>query len=141
LRERLVDLGLIIAALLAAGKLGARRDVRIHADAVRAMLRHGWPMNVRELEQCLEAACVLADDGVITVEGLSPAVVASASAEGGAWSRAASEIEMAPADRRNAIVALLAKHEGNLAAVARELRTSRSQLYRLIERYGIEDKP
>ena len=85
---------------------------------MRAMLRYGWPMNVRELEQCLGAACVLAEDGAITVDDLPPAVVA-------------------PADRRHAILALLTKHEGNIAAVARELHTSRSQLYRLIERYGL----
>jgi len=139
LRERLVDLGMIIARLLAAGKLGAR-GVRLQSDAVRAMLRYGWPMNVRELEQCLAAACVLADDGVITVDNLPAAVVALAS-DGGAWSRAEPDPEPAPAERRHAILALLTKHDGNIAAVARELRTSRSQLYRLIERYGIEDKP
>jgi DNA-binding NtrC family response regulator len=38
-------------------------------------------------------------------------------------------------------VALLAKYEGNLSAVARELKTSRSQLYRLMERYGLSEKP
>jgi transcriptional regulator with PAS, ATPase and Fis domain len=58
LRDRLVDLGLLIAALLEAGKLGARRGVRFQSDAVRAMLRYHWPMNVRELEQCIGAACV-----------------------------------------------------------------------------------
>jgi transcriptional regulator with PAS, ATPase and Fis domain len=140
LRERLVDLGMIIARLLAGCKLGAGRSIRLQSDAVRAMLRYRWPMNVRELEQCLAAACVLADDGVITADDLPPAVVALAT-DGGAWSRAVPEGELAPADRRHALLALLTKHEGNLAAVARELRTSRSQLYRLIERYGIEDKP
>ena len=77
---------------------------------------------------------------MITVDDLPAAVVALAS-DGGAWSRADPDPEPAPAERRHAILALLTKHDGNIAAVARELRTSRSQLYRLIERYGIEDKP
>jgi transcriptional regulator with PAS, ATPase and Fis domain len=132
LRDRLVDLGLLVAALLAAGKLGARRGVRIQPDAVRAMLHHDWPMNVRELEQCLGAACVLAENGVITAGDLPPSV-ASAPEH--------AQPEPEPVDQRAAIVALLARHEGNLSAVARALRTSRSQLYRLMERYGIGDKP
>jgi transcriptional regulator with PAS, ATPase and Fis domain len=62
LRERRVDIGLLIAALLSAGKLGARRGIRLQGDAARALVRHDWPMNVRELEQCLHAACMLSDD-------------------------------------------------------------------------------
>jgi transcriptional regulator with GAF, ATPase, and Fis domain len=159
LRERRVDLGLLVAALLSAGKLGARRDVRMAGDAARAMVRHDWPMNVRELEQCLSAAYVLADDGVITAEDLPPAVAAAlgftrtsdrvgtppaAAAAPAAPAAARPGVPAAPAagaDRRALIVALLAKHEGNLSAVARALRTSRSQVHRLMERYGIAGKP
>ena len=132
LRERLVDLGLLIAALLADGKMGARRGVQIENEAIRAMLRHDWPLNVRELAQCLAAACVLADDNIITAGDLPRSMVAGAPAE---------EDEAAPADQRATIIALLAKYEGNLSAVARALHTSRSQLYRLMERYGLADKP
>jgi transcriptional regulator with PAS, ATPase and Fis domain len=140
LRERLVDLGVIAAALMAAGKLGARRGVRFQSEAVQAMLRYTWPMNVRELEQCLGAACALAEHDVITVDDLPPSIRTRAEPERTAG-LAVSAIEQAPADQRATIVALLAKHDGNLAAVARELRTSRSQLYRLMERYAIADKP
>jgi len=134
LRDRLVDLGLLVSRLLAAAKLGARPGMRFQPDAVRAMLRYGWPMNVRELEQCIGAACVLAEDGVITAAELPPSITSGRAPE-----PAASDPE--PVDQRGQIVALLAKHDGNLSAVARELKTSRSQLYRLMERYGISEKP
>jgi transcriptional regulator with PAS, ATPase and Fis domain len=152
LRERRVDLGLLVAALLSAGKLGARRDVRIESEAARALVRHSWPMNVRELEQCLGAAYVLADDGVITTDHLPPAIAGALGLPGtserlGTAPATAGEAPggtaapAARAGRRARIIALLAEHEGNLSAVARALRTSRSQLHRLLERYGIPGKP
>src|SRR5262249_49500560 len=57
LRWRREDLGLLIASLLR--KLGAQR-ASFTCEAGRALLRHRWPMNIRELEKALEAALVLA---------------------------------------------------------------------------------
>ena len=128
LRERIVDLGLLIAALLAAGKLGTRPGVRIRSEAARALVRRDWTMNVRELEKCLGAACALAQDGVITVDDL-PAAAAAPASDDGAKPR--------PADR-DGLLAVLENHGWNLSTVAQELRTSRTQVYRLIERHGIE---
>jgi transcriptional regulator with PAS, ATPase and Fis domain len=150
LRDRRVDLGLLIAALLSADKLGARREVRMESDAARALVRHDWPMNVRELEQCLGAAYVLADDGVITTDDLPPAIAGALDAPPEPASLADSPSTATPgapaaragrAGRRALIVALLAEHDGNLSAVARAMRTSRSQVHRLMERYGIPGKP
>ena len=146
LRERRVDLGLLIAALLTSGKLGPPRDVCLHADAARALLRHDWPMNVRELEQCMRAAYVLADDGIITAEDLPTALLAPGPATAAAAAVAATdeatddEPAAARGDPRARIEALFAEHDGNVSAVARELRTSRSQLRRLMARYGIAGK-
>jgi len=74
LRHRREDLGLIIAALLP--KLAPDRAGRITFtyDAARALLRHAWPHNVRELERCLAAAIVLAGDGTVRLEHLPEAV-------------------------------------------------------------------
>jgi sigma-54 dependent transcriptional regulator, acetoin dehydrogenase operon transcriptional activator AcoR len=149
LRERVVDLGLLIAALLDAGKLGARRDLRLHGDAAHRLLRHDWPMNVRELEKCLHAASLLTEDGVITADDvlpprstapdltphLPPAGRPVPPAVPGAAEPGAAD------DRRALLVALLAEHAGNVSAVARELRTSRTHVHRLIARYAIASKP
>jgi hypothetical protein len=74
LRQRREDLGLIIAALLP--KLAPERAGRItfSYEAARALLRHTWPANVRELERCLAAAIVLAGDGAVRLEHLPEAV-------------------------------------------------------------------
>jgi transcriptional regulator of acetoin/glycerol metabolism len=148
LRDRRVDLGLLVAALRSDGKLGPRRDVRLHGETARALVRHDWPMNVRELAQCLHAACMLAEDGEITPDDLPPAIATSP--EGAPVRPPEDPSASAPAapgaaqasrtDRRAEIVALIAEHRGNLSAVARALRTSRSQLQRLLVRFGIDSR-
>jgi transcriptional regulator with GAF, ATPase, and Fis domain len=144
LRDRRVDLGLLIAALLSAGKLGPRRGLVMQADAARALVRYDWPMNVRELEQCLHAAHLLAEDRVITPDDLPPSISSPPGGSGTADHDApatdpvqAASISPEAAELRGRIVALLAEHDGNLSAVARSLRTSRSQLHRLMARCGI----
>lgn len=152
LRERVVDLGLLVAALLAAGKLGPRRDVRMESNVARAMIRHDWPMNVRELEKALSAAYLLAEDGIITAEDLpatlaaslglaeAPEAVSAPPATTGTALDDAAAPEVDP-DQRALLVALLAEHNGNLSAVARAMRTSRSHVHRLRKRYEIDGKP
>src|SRR5205085_12218252 len=74
LRWRREDLGLLIATLLR--KLAPERAARVAftCEAARALLRHRWPHNVRELEKCLETALVLAGDGPIDVQHLPHAL-------------------------------------------------------------------
>lgn len=43
LRARRVDLGLLVAALISAGKLGPPRVLRMQGDAAR-LVRHDWPI-------------------------------------------------------------------------------------------------
>jgi sigma-54 dependent transcriptional regulator, acetoin dehydrogenase operon transcriptional activator AcoR len=124
LHARMEDLGLLIASLLARLEPdGPPR--RLSRTAARALFRHRWPLNVRELEQALRAAIATATGPEITSDDL----------------RLETGLDAAPsaqhADGRARIVALLDKHEGNLTAVARGLSTSRSQVRRLLARHGL----
>ncbi|HYY51946.1 MAG TPA: sigma 54-interacting transcriptional regulator [Myxococcales bacterium] len=60
LRERREDLGLLIRTLLERHAGEGNRQLSFTCDAARALLLHGWPRNVRELEKALQAAVVLA---------------------------------------------------------------------------------
>jgi len=149
LRERTADLGLLIAALLVAGKLGPRRDLRLRSDVAHRLLRHNWPMNVRELEKCLHAASLLTEDGVIMADDVLPAPLATAElmhyrapAEQVVPPRAAETVDPDAADNRRALlITLLAEHNGNVSAVARAMGTSRTHVHRLIARYALARKP
>jgi len=126
LRERRADLGLVIASLL---RRLATAPIRLAPAAVRLLLEHDWPGNVRELEKCLELAIVRSRAGVIEREHLelAPPPIPP-------------EPQLSAADRarRDELTALLAKHGGNVSAVARELTKDRVQIRRWIARYGID---
>ena len=126
LRRRPEDLGLIVGNLLARAK---REDARLTPEAGRALLRHDWPRNVRELEHTLTAALAVAGDAPVGLVHLPEALRGEAEQPG---SPAAS-----PEDARGELEALLRAHEGNVSAVARALGTSRSQVRRLAARHGL----
>jgi transcriptional regulator of acetoin/glycerol metabolism len=132
LRERREDLGVICAELLLRITDSAGTSRTLEPAAVRALFAHTWPGNVRELDHALRFAIAHASSE-ITLADLPDSVRAPADPP--------SETSASPADPRARIVALIAEHSGNLSAVARALQTSRSQVRRLLERYGIELKP
>jgi sigma-54 dependent transcriptional regulator, acetoin dehydrogenase operon transcriptional activator AcoR len=155
LRERREDLGLLTVALLQ--RLAPGRDVRFEPDAARALCRYDWPLNVRELEQCLMSALVLARGGPIGLEHLPAAVAAgplrnasrnAAAAPGGAQPPAAgsptASLDHAFASdvgdvmlERQQISDALARCGGNQSRAAKLLGISRNTLIARIERHGL----
>ena len=137
LRERREDLGLLTAALLRRHFPG--RDVEMTCPAARALLSYRWPLNIRELERCLQAAVVLAGEGPVELRHLSPLVAASL-AEAPAPATGGSSAGLAEPDRRRReeIVAALRETDGNVTAAARVMGKARVQLQRWIKRYRID---
>jgi sigma-54 dependent transcriptional regulator, acetoin dehydrogenase operon transcriptional activator AcoR len=130
LHARMEDLGMLVASLLARLEPeGVAR--RLSRAAARALFRHRWPLNVRELEQVLRSALATATGAELAasdVRLLAEPVAAEAEVPAGAT----------PAqDPRERIVALLGQHAGNVTAVARALATSPAQVRRLLARYGL----
>lgn len=134
LRDRKVDLGLLVASLLASTKLDAAANLRLHREAARAMLRYDWPMNVRELEQCLRASSVLAEEGLITLADL-PAPVADALDDTSAEDDAPSA---ADEDLKRELLVRMAEARGNVSEVARIMGKARQQVQRWARRFGID---
>jgi transcriptional regulator with PAS, ATPase and Fis domain len=137
LRERLVDLGLLVAALLSSERLGARTDLRLHRKAARAMLRYDWPMNVRELEQCLRAAAALAENGLITVDDLPGAIAAALGPDGDAEDDTP---EARDEELRRELLVQLADAKGNLSEVARAMGKARQQIQKWVRRFAIDPR-
>jgi transcriptional regulator of acetoin/glycerol metabolism len=126
LRERRRDIGLLCAELLPRVAGARAAELRFQRAAARTLLTHDWPHNVRELEQVLARAMALLDGNEILVDHLPDDLVHRVAGA-------------ARADSGGAQLArLLRQHAGNLSAVARALTTSRSQVKRMVVRYGLD---
>lgn len=132
LRERAEDIPLIAGALMRdlSEKFGVHRE--LSADAVDALLMQSWPGNVRQLAACLERAAVLSGAETIEPSHLNlDGAPAGVSVENG-------RLEDCKASAvRQALVAA----RGNRSEAARRLGIGRAQLYRLMGRYGLADRP
>jgi transcriptional regulator with GAF, ATPase, and Fis domain len=134
LRERRCDLGLLVASLLR--RLPGGERARFAPAAAYALLRYDWPLNVRELERSLGTALALAGDQPIAVEHLPEAVAAAATISDEA-DRPAPSGERDDT-LRGELLKLLARHHGNIAAVAREMGKQREQIHRWARRLRID---
>ncbi len=133
LRERKEDILPLIDTLLGRVCKRLQRPLpSISSAAMRAMVAHSWPGNVREIANALERAVVLNDYDVITEEDLMLPLTASDSDKvlHDASVRGLSLQEVSEIYSR---LVLQAQH-GNKAATARVLGIDRRTLYRMLEK-------
>jgi transcriptional regulator with GAF, ATPase, and Fis domain len=135
LRERLVDFGLIASAVLARAAHG--RAIRFSLGALRVLLRHDWPFNIRELEKTLGTAVALAIDDVIDLAQL-PEAIRHPPTSMAPPGEPAPAVHPDDATLRDRLVAALTAHQGNVVAVGKELGARRTQIYRWVHRFGVD---
>ena len=71
LREREGDLGLLIEFFLKRASGQMNKKIRgVETNAMRMLTRYRWPGNIRELENAMERAVLLAEGDTITVDDL-----------------------------------------------------------------------
>ncbi len=129
LRERGDDLGRLIDHFTGP-------DWEVDPDARQALLSYHWPGNVRQLINAMERATILADDQLITVDDLPHEVVQAAASDGQIVCLAG--VKRLDAIERAHIIEILRQEHGNKARAARSLGIHRRKLYRLLDRYEIE---
>jgi DNA-binding NtrC family response regulator len=132
LRERREDIGLLAAVLLRnAGASDAER-LTIAPETALDLLRHGWPLNIRELEQVLVRSRVLNENGVMYTE-LAPAPVANDGRQ-----RVARPLSAADKQLHERVSDALASAKGNVSEAARALGKGRLAVHRLMRRLKID---
>jgi DNA-binding NtrC family response regulator len=99
------------------------------ASAMRLLLDHSWPGNIRELDHAVERAVLLAQGD--TVRAHDFALRGSGTAPQRLEDLTLEEVE------RLLIEKALARYEGNVSRAAQALGLSRSALYRRIAAYGL----
>ena len=68
--QRREDIGLLVSRLLGARRNELSSELQFEPEAARRLFGYQWPLNIRELDNCLRAATVLARGGAIAEEHL-----------------------------------------------------------------------
>jgi DNA-binding NtrC family response regulator len=108
---------------------------RVDDDVFRVFDNYSWPGNVRQLQNAIERAKILAEDEWIRAQNLPPEIVKGAST--------APVRQLGPNMDLDTLNKLHVEETykrlgGNKARTARALGVGRRTLYRLLEKYGIE---
>ncbi len=140
LREHMEDVPLLTQHFLAKHKYGDR-TARVAPEAMARLLTHNWPGNIRELENTIQRAIVLAQGGIITAEQIIFAPQAGGRLldlservrERVPLAQVLSEVE------RELIMESLKQHEGNLNAAARALDVTLHDLEERMRTFGLSN--
>jgi len=130
LREREGDVRLLGQFFLQRFSAQANKTgLAFDQEALRALDRHPWPGNVRQLENCIRRAVIMCEGKRLTVRDLEL---------GAADQVAALSLKDARENlERDMIQNALRKYAGKIAPAATELGVSRPTLYDLMDKLGI----
>jgi len=128
LRERQGDVSLLLEHFV-------DPDWTIEPQAEQLLLKYHWPGNVRQLMNAVERAKIVSEDGCLRVIDLPPEIREE-------------RLPGVPADfstddlatiEREKVIEVLRREAGNKTRAARSLGIERRKIYRLIEKYSIQD--
>ena len=146
LRDRREDIPLLTAHFLDRISKGKPRKYTLSDEALRTMMRHDWPGNIRELENCIERACALSSGPVLELgdlptqlqqQGLDAHRV-SAAMDSSPVQRSMEVVPLAELERQ-AILSAIRKLGGDKLRAAQLLGIGKTTLYRKLKEYGISD--
>ncbi len=134
LRDRRVDIPMLVNAFLEKFSDPARRIRTISEDAMRRIMTYDWPGNIRELENAIERAVALGSGPILHVGDL-PSNLQYSSTE-----KLPEGDELVPLEalERRAIFRALRETAGDKLAAARLLGIGKTTLYRKLKQYESE---
>ncbi|EWH11119.1 two component, sigma54 specific, transcriptional regulator, Fis family protein [Catenovulum agarivorans DS-2] len=137
LRERENDVLLLAKSFIDSYNEQYNKSIKgFSDDAKQAMLQHKWPGNIRELQNKLKSAVVMADTPFITAEDLGLFVSGD---NNSSELKSLNLREVREIAESNAIRQAYNLAEQNMSKTAEMLGVTRPTLYSLIEKYQLTD--
>jgi len=131
LRSRREDLGLLVRAFVQELQRQGR-PTRVTSNAFRRLLRYAWPFNVRQLEQTLSTAALIASgDGTLTADALAEVLE-----QDDGLPQSPDEVRAL----RDELVRNLTRCSGDPDRVARTMNRSTQTIHKWLEKFAIEPK-
>jgi two-component system NtrC family response regulator len=132
LRERGEDIGMLANVLLRRACQVHRRKLHFSSDALSAIVQYEWPGNIRELENAVQRASIMARNRFIEPGDLG--IPYTGPPQRVSLKEARNRVE------RQVVVDALTRTRGNISRAASELGVSRPTLHGLIEKHGIASR-
>jgi two-component system NtrC family response regulator len=134
LRTRVGDAALLAHAFVRRFAQEQKRpSMTLRDDAVRAIEQYAWPGNIRELENCIKRAVIMAESSQISSEDVGLAETLP-----GEIDRSLDLRSIRDNADKQAIITALGRVNGNMAKAAELLGVTRPTLYDLMYRLGLK---
>ncbi|MDO8519944.1 MAG: sigma-54 dependent transcriptional regulator, partial [Deltaproteobacteria bacterium] len=148
LRERTEDIPILAYHFLKTISARMGKEVtKISVDALQAMQNYGWPGNIRELENIIERAIVLANGDGISAKNLPSKILSDSFYAPPESEEDLSQLNYKEAKKRalnifnrSYIISLLKRTNGNITAASEKAGMDRSNFKKVIRKYRIEAK-
>lgn len=135
LRDRKEDIPILAEHFLEKFSLDTGKNVDGFSEHVMKMfMAYDWPGNIRQLENTVEHALVVANEPKIAIRDLPPYVSAQKEIESADTHKSLADLE------RKHILAVLEKHKWNVKKSAQVLGINRVTLYNKIKRYRLKQQ-
>jgi Nif-specific regulatory protein len=138
LRERLNDIPGLADHFIAKFNKNQNKTIkRVSSSAIDMLMVYHWPGNIRELENCIERACILSNDNVIRSGNLPPTLqtaVSSKTKSEGTLDAVVSRVE------KQMLLDCLISTKGNLVKAAKILGITERMMGIRIKKYEIDPK-
>jgi DNA-binding NtrC family response regulator len=109
-------------------------DWQLDPDVITTLASYSWPGNIRQLQNAIDRAKILAEDDRIRTQNLPPEIpngcVKQTRRDNG------DEADLFSYTKQH-VLEMYQNHHSNKAETARALGISRRTLYRLLEKYGV----
>jgi len=136
LRERREDIPLLVDHFIE--KFNRRNKAtikRITTSAINMLMVYSWPGNIRELENCIERACILSKDNVIHSYLLPPTLQ---TAESSGTQSKGGLVECVERVEKQLILESLTSTKGNMAKASEYLNVTERMLGIRVKKYDID---
>ncbi|HWP36125.1 MAG TPA: sigma-54 dependent transcriptional regulator [Gemmatimonadales bacterium] len=139
LRQRREDIPLLVEHFVAQlTREGGVVPRRMTPEAVAALAERDWPGNVRELRNAVERLLILAPGNQITAADVATLVGGPTDRTLGSLIGSGTFEGFKQEAERAFLAAKLAENDWNVSETARKLDMPRSNLYKKIEKYGLQ---
>jgi transcriptional regulator with GAF, ATPase, and Fis domain len=135
LRERKEDIFMLLSEFY---HRHGGQNLRVTFPFMMALYHYDWPYNVRELESCAKRCVVLSEGKPLSEEMLTDDIAREMADYGHEFAPANADRDEPVAPTRDELIQLLERHQGNVAAVGRDLGKARMQIHRWLKRHAID---